>query len=71
MDPRKQPNAKSKESKEQIPTAQITRAFQACLASKAPQQQVVADKFYEEINKWTSEQLDVDGITVVVNVCSI
>lgn len=76
-DPRNQPieeiawqsSKRSKGSKEKIPTAQITKAFQACLASKRPQQQLVADKFYEEINKWTSDQLDVDGQTIVVNVC--
>eukprot|EP01083_Nonionella_stella_P193892 715548_1 len=60
--------SKDKNNKiEKIPTSQITKAFQACLSSKRPQQQLVADKFYAEINKWYTDQLDVDGRTIVVN----
>merc|ERR1719295_182632 len=50
-----------------ISTAQITKAFQTCLASKRPQQQLVADEFYSQIKKWSSDQLEVDGQTIVVN----
>eukprot|EP01084_Bolivina_argentea_P079058 143465_1 len=52
---------------DKIPTAHVTKAFQACLASKRPQQQLIADQFYAEIKKWSSEQLEVDGQTIVVN----
>ena len=62
-------SSKSRKGKgEKIPTAQVTKAFQTCLASKRPQQQLVADQFYGEINKWSSDQLDVDGQTIIVNV---
>ena len=61
-------SGKKSKIKEKIPASQITKAFQACLSSKRPQQQLISDKLYEEINKWTPDQVDVDGQTIVVNV---
>jgi len=52
---------------EMISTEQITKAFQTCLASKRPQQQLVADEFFSQIKMWSSDQLEVDGQTIVVN----
>lgn len=56
---------------EMISTEQITKAFQTCLASKRPQQQLVADEFFSQIKMWSSDQLEVDGQTIVVNVCFV
>jgi len=58
---------KGKNGKEMVSTAQITKAFQTCLASKRPQQQLIADEFYSQIKRWSSDQLLVDGQTIVVN----
>eukprot|EP01084_Bolivina_argentea_P114432 203723_1 len=52
---------------EKIPTSVISQAFRACLSSTRPQQQQIADRFYADINKWCADQLDVTGITMVVN----
>jgi len=52
---------------DKISSVHVTKAFQTCLASKRPEQQLIADQFYKEINKWQCAQLDVDGQTIVVN----